>query len=123
MQNNKIELNFGTLVVEAELFDTAIAKRFAEKLPYTVNLIQWGKELYGSIDINLGEENPVSDIPPGGITYTNNGYYLCIFFGQTPAWPVEYIGHIIGDQWKHLVENPAYTSLIIKGIKKEQRDT
>ncbi|MFC1862725.1 cyclophilin-like family protein [Thermodesulfobacteriota bacterium] len=41
--------------------------------------------------INLGEDNPVPDIPPGGIAYTNNGNFLCIFFGQTPAWSVEYI--------------------------------
>ena len=123
MQKNIIELDFGTLVAEAELFDTAIAKRFSEKLPYTVNLMQWGKELYGSIGINRGEENPVPDIPPGGIAYTNNGNYLCVFFGQTPAWPVEYIGHIIGDQWKHLVENSAFTSLKIKAIKKKRRDT
>ncbi len=114
MLKKQIEFDFGTFIIDAELFDTEIAKNFSKKLPYTINLAQWGKELYGSIEINLGEENPVPKIPPGGIAYTNNGNYLCIFFGQTPAWSVEYIGHIIGDQWKHLVENPANEAVTIR---------
>ncbi len=114
MLKKQIELDFGTLVLEAELFDTKIAEKFAENLPYSVDLMQWGGELYGSIGIDLGKENPVPEIPSGGIAYTNNGNYLCIFFGQTPAWSVEYIGRITGDQWKHLVGNPDYTSVIIK---------
>ena len=114
MTNKKIILDFGEVVLDAELFDSEIANRFAENLPYTINLEQWGNELYGSIGINLGEEHPVPEIPPGGIAYTNNGNYLCVFFGQTPAWPVEYIGQIVGDQWKQLVENPSHKSLTLK---------
>mmetsp|Transcript_1278 Transcript_1278/g.920 ORF Transcript_1278/g.920 Transcript_1278/m.920 type:complete len:117 (-) Transcript_1278:189-539(-) len=114
MIKKQIELDFGSFVLDAKLFDTDIARKFAENLPYAINLMQWGKELYGSIEINFGEENPVSTIPPGGIAYTNNGNYVCIFFGQTPAWPVEYIGHIISGQWKHLVENSSNNSVIIK---------
>ena len=114
MQNKTILLDFGEVVLEAEMFDSAIANRFTENLPYTISLEQWGNELYGSIELNLGEENPVPEIPSGGIAYTNKGNYLCIFFGQTPAWPVEYIGQIIGDQWKQLVENTSYNSLKIK---------
>ena len=114
MTENKIDLDFGPFVLEAQLFDTALAKRFADQLPYDVSLMQWGNELYGSIGIDLGEESPVPDIPAGGIAYTNNGNYLCVFFGQTPAWPVEYIGQIVGNQWKQLVENPSHKSLTLK---------
>ena len=107
MEKNKIILNFGEFTLEAELFDSSIAEKFLKHIPYTINLQKWGGELYGSIGINLGEESPVPDIPAGGIAYTNNGNYLCIFFGQTPAWPVEYIGKIKGDTWKVLLEKKA----------------
>lgn len=110
----QIELQFETFVLEADLFDTKIAKNFAENLPYTVNLMQWGRELYGSIGIDLGEENPVPEIPPGGIAYTNNGNYLCLFFGQTPAWAVEHIGCIKEDQWKRLVSKPSQGAVTVK---------
>ncbi|MGB5159251.1 cyclophilin-like fold protein [Desulfobacterium sp. N47] len=114
MSKKQIELDFKTFILEAELYDTAIAKKFAQNLPYTVNLMQWGKELYGSIGINLGEENPVPEIPPGGIAYTSNGNYLCIFFGQTPAWSVEHIGNIIGDQWVRLNQSKSISSVIVR---------
>ena len=114
MLKKQIELDFGTVALDAELFDTAIAERFAEKLPLMVDLTRWGNELYGPIASDLGEEDPVSAIPPGGIAYTNHGNYVCIFFGQTPAWPVEYIGHINGDQWRCLGKNPGNDSVTIK---------
>jgi hypothetical protein len=113
MQKKQIVLDFGSLVLEVKLFDSSVAAKFAKNLPYTVSLQQWGHELYGSIGKNLGEENPVSEIPPGGIAYTSNGNYLCIFFGQTPAWPVEYIGQVIGDDWKKLVEHPYHDSVTV----------
>jgi uncharacterized protein len=114
MQQNQIMLEFGSFTLEAELFDTAITRRFMQHLPYQVNLIQWGNELYGSIGKDLGEESPVPEIPPGGIAYTRQGNYVCIFFGQTPAWDVEHIGRIVGDQWKLLLENPTQESVLIR---------
>ena len=98
-----IELDFGAFVLEAQLFDTAVAKRFAEGLPYAVELTRWGRELYGPIGRDLGEENPVPEIETGGLAYTNRGHLVCIFFGQSPAWPVEFIGRIKGDQWEQLL--------------------
>ena len=114
MNKKQIILDFGAVKLDAELFDSEIAKRFAENLPYTIRLEQWGNELYGSIGINLGEDNPVPEIPPGGLAYTHKGNYLCVFFGQIPAWPVEHIGQITGDQWQQLVENPSHNSLTLK---------
>ena len=81
---------------------------------FKVNLTQWGGELYGSIGLDLGEDNPVGYIPAGGIAYTVKGNYVCVFFGQTPAWPVEYIGQTNGDHWSCLVEKRDIESVIIK---------
>jgi hypothetical protein len=100
MKNRYIELDFGTEVIYATLFDTPIAKKFHQNLPITVALMQWGAEFYGSIVIDLGEDDPKADIPPGGIAYTQNGNYVCIFFGQKPAWAVEHIGQIMDEQWR-----------------------
>ena len=111
---NKIELDFGAFILEAALFETPIAQKFKQHLPYNVNLMQWGNELYGSIGKDFGEENPVPDIPPGGIAYTRQGNYVCIFFGQTPAWDVEHIGQITGEQWKRLAENPVQEMVNIR---------
>jgi hypothetical protein len=113
MTQNQIILDFGTFSLEAELFDTPIAQKFKQHLPYQVRLMQWGNELYGSIGKDLGEEKPVPDIPPGGIAYTRQGNYVCIFFGQTPAWAVEHIGQICGDQWIRLQDSPALETVFI----------
>ncbi|MFW6334877.1 MAG: cyclophilin-like family protein [Desulfosalsimonas sp.] len=75
---------------------------FAEHLPLHAGLAQWGNELYGPAGVDLGEDNPVDDLPPGSIAYTNRGNLVCIFFGQKPAWPVEWIGMIEDEQWQKL---------------------
>jgi uncharacterized protein len=113
MKPNDIILDFGAFSLEAELFETSVAQKFKQHLPYHVRLMQWGNELYGSIGKDLGEEDPVPDIPPGGIAYTRQGNYVCIFFGQTPAWDVEYIGQIAGNQWSRLPADPLQESVSI----------
>ena len=114
MKPYTIILKFKNFTLNAELFDNDIAGKFAAELPYKVKLIQWGKELYGSIGINLGAENPGPEIPAGGIAYTNRGNYVCIFFGQDPAWQVEYIGQIKGDEWKRLLSADGLDEVVIE---------
>jgi len=101
--NTKIKLEFKEFNMSAEIFDTKIGHGFIKNAPYEIELISWGDEVYGSIGVDLGTEAPQPDIIAGGLAYTNQGNYFCIFFGQTPAWPVEYIGQINGDQWKKLL--------------------
>ncbi len=110
----KIELDFGSFICRAELFETEIASGFAEHLPYEINLTGWGEELYGTIGIDLGEENPVPMIHPGGLAYTRQGNYFCIFYGQKPAWPVEHIGYIIDGDWERLSGSSGLDSVIVR---------
>lgn len=98
MAGSRITIDFGAFSLTATLFDTPIAGRFADTLPKTVSFTRWGGEMYGSIGADLGEETPVADIPVGGIAYTNRGNYVCIFWGQRPAWPVDHIGQIDEDR-------------------------
>lgn len=114
MDKKRIILDFETFTIEAELFDSPIALRFAEHLSCTVSLQQWGNELYGSIGMDLGEGNPVPKIPPGGIAYTNNGNYLCLIFGQQTAWPVDYIGLMDGDGWKQLTPATTVSTVTVR---------
>ncbi len=107
-----IILKFDNFQLEAELFESNIANEFYDHLPYEIQLTQWGNEMYGSIGINLGKESPMPEIPEGGLAYTNQGNYFCIFYGQTPAWPVEYIGRITGDDYKDLFK-PGINKVII----------
>lgn len=114
MKNKQIILDFGLFTLDAALFNSRTASNVAKSLPCTVSLEKWGNEVYGAIGIDLCEENPVSTIPPGGIAYSKTGGYVCIFFGQTPAWPVEYIGQISGDSWKKLLEIDSYSTVTIR---------
>ncbi|MBT4266610.1 MAG: hypothetical protein HOD85_20620 [Deltaproteobacteria bacterium] len=110
----QIILDFGPFTLDAELFNSTIASNFAKSLPYTINLEKWGNEVYGSVGMDLSEENPIPTIPSGGLAYSKTGSYLCIFFGQTPAWPVEYIGQISGDSWKKLLGINTYSTVTIR---------
>ncbi|HBD93039.1 MAG TPA: hypothetical protein DC057_02575 [Spirochaetia bacterium] len=102
---NKISLDFSLLKLNAELFNSKIAEAFFSHLPYEINLTLWGTEAHGSIDIDLGEDNPEPIISAGGLAYTNQGNYLCIFFGQRPTWAIEYIGRITWNNWNQLIGN------------------
>jgi len=110
-----INLDFGDFQLEAELRDTAIAGRFYNSLPREIELTHWGREMYGSIEIDLGSENPVPTIPAGGLAYTNKGNYLCIFYGQKPAWPVEHIGSLTGNWQGKLSESISMVTIRKKG--------
>lgn len=100
---NTISLDFGQIILAADIFDTKIGRGFMDHLPYEVALTFWGREAYGEIPFDLGDEKPVPSIPPGGLAYTRKGNYFCIFFGQEPAWAVEYIGQIMGETWRDLI--------------------
>lgn len=100
-----IQLTFDTMTLNATLNDSPVAKKLYEELPRTIDLITWGDEAYGSLGVDLGAHDPVPKIPGGGIAFTNNGNYLCFFYGQRPAWAVEYIGNM-DNEWTTLIENP-----------------
>lgn len=101
----KIILEFDTRTIEATLNDSPVAHNLYKKLPLSFELTTWGDEAYGSAGIDFGEHTPIPEIPEGGIAFTNNGNFLCFFYGQRPAWPVEYIGDMSED-WKELKKTP-----------------
>jgi hypothetical protein len=99
----QIILDFGTFELHAGLFNTPVCEALVKILPATVELTCWGGELYGPLPLSCNKMGKlVPAIPQGGIAYSYRGPYLCIFFGQTPAWPVEHIGKIEGKEWERL---------------------
>ena len=96
----KVTLDFRKLILSADIFPTRAGEQFIKGLPYkNIPLTTWGHEAYGSIDAIIDPVNPQPTIPSGGLAYSKKGSYLCIFYGQVPAWPVEYIGQVEGDSW------------------------
>ena len=103
----KIKIEIGTLSVEAELNDSATAKKVAEGLPITASFNTWGDEIYFTIPVDAElDETAREEVEMGDLGYWPSGRAFCIFFGQTPmsepgsivpASAVNIIGKIIGD--------------------------
>ena len=92
-----LEFNSGDESFElmAKLFDTPVADSLYASLPQNISLTHWGQEMYGSVQGTHGSYQPVSVVPRGGLAYTKQGSYFCVFYGQTPAWPVEHVGQLL----------------------------
>ena len=97
----QIELDFGSLQLDAILDDTPIARQLFAMLPLKIDLTYWGDELYGDIGQDLGLHQPKPRVPEGTLGYTNRGNCFCVFFGQQPAWSVDVLGKLT-DDWEAL---------------------
>ena len=103
-----------TALVRARVFDTPTGVAFLETLPQEMDLRSYGDEVYGplkSAPLPPFQRQPM--IPPGGLAYSEDGNFLCVFYGQAPAWPVEYIGHI--EDWKSL-KTGGWNGLIVSRV-------
>jgi len=101
-----IRIRAGNVEALAELNDTATAQAIAQALPIEGSANTWGDEIYFTIPVRCGDENPKEVVEMGDLGYWRPGSALCIFFGPTPASrgneirpasPVNVFGHIVGD--------------------------
>lgn len=92
--------------VSAELNDSSTACDIAGKLPIETGFSTWGDEIYFSIPVKQGAENPKGVVDRGELGYWPPGNAFCIFYGATPgsteehiepASPVNPIGRVTGD--------------------------
>ena len=103
----KIKIQGGSLSAEAELNDSATAKKVAEALPITASFNTWGDEIYFTIPVDAElDETAREEVEMGDLGYWPSGNAFCIFFGQTPmsepgrivpASAVNIIGRVVGD--------------------------
>lgn len=82
------------------------AEMILDALPIESRGSRWGEEIYFSIPVEQGEENPQEAVDRGDLAYWPPGNAFCIFFGRTPASrgdeirpasPVNVFGQVEGD--------------------------
>ena len=93
----KIRITSGAVEMTATLNDTPTAKLIADALPITSAARRWGDEVYFDIPVHDEERDAQAQVPSGTVAYWPPGPCFCIFFGQTPASPVNVVGALDGD--------------------------
>jgi hypothetical protein len=82
--------------IRSQAIEDVLAELYDDKNPKTAEAIwsalplkgivnTWGDEIYFSIAVDIGRENPQQVVEKGEIGYWPPGQAFCIFFGLTPA--------------------------------------
>lgn len=97
MAHMRILVGEAGLELTAELNDSATATLLLEALPLESPAQTWGAEVYFTVPVATGEEDPQATVAPGAVGYWPPGAALCLFFGQQPVSPVNLVGTLAGD--------------------------
>jgi hypothetical protein len=79
------------------LGDSGTAAAVWAALPIESAAQTWGEEVYFTIPVDCGPEDPQATVALGAVAYWPPGRALCLFFGQQPVSPVNPVGAIEGD--------------------------
>jgi hypothetical protein len=94
---SRVLIAAGSVKMLAELNDSQTALKVLDALPVESSARTWGEEVYFDVGLSLPDENSHAHVPPGAVAYWPPGDALCLFFGQTPASPVNVIGMMLGN--------------------------
>ena len=86
MDERKITVTAGSVLVTATLNDSSTAEALWNALPVEASANTWGDEIYFRVAVQVDEEDGASDmVNMGALGYWPPGQALCLFFGPTPA--------------------------------------
>ena len=86
MDERKITVTAGSVIVTATLNDSNTAEALWNALPLEASANTWGDEIYFRVAVQVDEEDGASDVVNmGALAYWPPGQALCLFFGPTPA--------------------------------------
>jgi uncharacterized protein len=125
MDMARIRFDFGSLTLEAELFDTPTARAIVAALPISSSALIWGEEVYFEVPVNVAREPQArAVVTPGEVAYWPDGPAIALGFGRTPvsrgdetrlASPCNIFGKVLGDV-KILANVRAGTKLTVRAI-------
>ncbi len=103
----KISVQAGEVLIEAELGESPCARSIVEALPITGRANTWGEEIYFDTEINASLDETAREVVElGDIGFWPTGNAICFFFGLTPmsqgdeirpASAVNVVGKMSGD--------------------------
>jgi hypothetical protein len=97
MARMRIRIDEAGVELTAELNESATAALLRDALPLESAAQTWGAEVYFSVPVRTGGEDPQATVTPGAVGYWPPGEAVCLFFGQQPVSPVNLIGTLEGD--------------------------
>ena len=77
----------GEVIVELIEKNPNTRDAFLAAVPFEARANLWGKEVYFSTPVKLGQENSQSVVQIGDVGYWPPGNAMCLFFGPTPVSP------------------------------------